>query len=152
MKKSMLFFIFIFTIISVKSQNTNFHYSEKDYLITMNKVVNTIEDLYNSNGNDTTLTTKLMDLSSDSVYVLSGGMDQRYPVNYSIKEWFVPTINRLYTYSPTTLEVMEKVKSWEQITKKGERIISGWKKISSKYIGNHTKMYRFVLEVGQRFL
>ena len=108
MKKSMLFFIFIFTIISVKSQNTNFPYSEKDYLITMNKVVNTIEDLYNSNGNDTTLTTKLMDLSSDSVYVLSGGMDQRYPVNYSIKEWFVPTINRLYTYSPTTLEVMEK--------------------------------------------
>ena len=108
MKKSMLFFIFIFTIISVKSQNTNFPYSEKDYLITMNKVVNTIEDLYNSNGNDTTLTTKLMDLSSDSVYVLSGGMDQRYPVNYSTKEWFVPTINRLYTYSPTTLEVMEK--------------------------------------------
>ena len=108
MKKSMLFFIFIFTIISVKSQNTNFPYSEKDYLITMNKVVNTIEDLYNSNGNDNTLTTKLMDLSSDSVYVLSGGMDQRYPVNYSIKEWFVPTINRLYTYSPTTLEVMEK--------------------------------------------
>jgi len=108
MKKSMLFFIFIFTIISVKSQNTNFPYSEKDYLITMNKVVNTIEDLYNSNGNDTTLTTKLIDLSSDSVYVLSGGMDQRYPVNYSIKEWFVPTINRLYTYSPTTLEVMEK--------------------------------------------
>ena len=108
MKKSMLFFIFIFTIISVKSQNTNFPYSEKDYLITMNKVVNTIEDLYNSNGNDTTLTTKLMDLSSDSVYVLSGGMDQRYPVNYSIKEWFVPTINRLYTYSPTTLEVTEK--------------------------------------------
>jgi len=108
MKKSMLFFIFIFTIISVKSQNTNFPYSEKDYLITMNKVVNTIENLYNSNGNDTTLTTKLMDLSSDSVYVLSGGMDQRYPVNYSIKEWFVPTINRLYTYSPTTLEVTEK--------------------------------------------
>ena len=108
MKKSMLFFIFIFTIISVKSQNTNFPYSEKDYLITMNKVVNTIEDLYNSNGNDTTLTTKLMDLSSDSVYVLSGGIDQRYPVNYSIKEWFVPTINRLYTYSPTTLEVTEK--------------------------------------------
>ena len=108
MKKSMLFFIFIFTIISVKSQNTNFPYSEKDYLITMNKVVNTIEDLYNSNGNDTTLTTKLIDLSSDSVYVLSGGMDQRYPVNYSIKEWFVPTINRLYTYSPTTLEVIEK--------------------------------------------
>jgi len=108
MQKSMLFFIFIFTIISVKSQNTNFPYSEKDYLITMNKVVNTIEDLYNSNGNDTTLTTKLMDLSSDSVYVLSGGMDQSYPVNYSIKEWFVPTINRLYTYSPTTLEVIEK--------------------------------------------
>ena len=108
MKKSMLFFIFIFTIISVKSQNTNFPYSEKDYLITMNKVVNTIEDLYNGNENDTTLTTKLMDLSSDSVYVLSGGMDQSYPVNYSIKEWFVPTINRLCTYSPTTLEVMEK--------------------------------------------
>ena len=108
MKKSMLFFIFIFTIISVKSQNTNFPYSEKDYLITMNKVVNTIENLYNSNGNDTTLTTKLMDLSSDSVYVLSGGIDQSYPVNYSIKEWFVPTINRLYTYSPTTLEVTEK--------------------------------------------
>ena len=108
MKKSMLFFIFIFTIISVKSQNTNFPYSEKDYLITMNKVVNTIENLYNSNGNDTTLTTKLMDLSSDSVYVLSGGIDQRYPVNYSIKEWFVPTINRLYTYSPTILEVTEK--------------------------------------------
>ena len=108
MKKSMIFFIFIFTIISVKSQNTNFPYSEKDYLITMNKVVNTIEDLYNSNGSDTTLTTKLMDLSSDSVYVLSAGMDQSYPVNYSIKEWFVPTINRLYTYSPTTLEVMEK--------------------------------------------
>ena len=108
MQKSMLFFIFIFTIISVKSQNTNFPYSEKDYLITMNKVVNTIENLYNSNGNDTTLTTKLMDLSSDSVYVLSGGMDQSYPVNYSIKEWFVPTINRLYTYSPTTLEVIEK--------------------------------------------
>ena len=101
-------FLSLLTSFSVKSQNSNFPYSEKDYLITMNKVVNTIEDLYNSNGNDTTLTTRLMDLSSDSVYVLSGGMDQRYPVNYSIKEWFVPTINRLYTYSPTTLEVMEK--------------------------------------------
>ena len=108
MKYIFLSLLILFTSFSVKSQNSNLPYSEKDYLITMNKVVNTIEDLYNSHGNDTTLTTKLMDLSSDSVYVLSGGMDQRYPVNYSIKEWFVPTINRLYTYSPTTLEVMEK--------------------------------------------
>ena len=108
MKYIFLSLLILLTSFSVKSQNSNLPYSEKDYLITMNKVVNTIEDLYNSNGNDTTLTTKLMDLSSDSVYVLSGGIDQRYPVNYSIKEWFVPTINRLYTYSPTTLEVMEK--------------------------------------------
>ena len=108
MKYIFLSLLILLTSFSVKYQNSNLHYSEKDYLITMRKVVNTIEDLFNSNGNDTTLTTKLMDLSSDSVYVLSGGMDQKYPVNYSIKEWFVPTINRLYTYSPTTLEVMEK--------------------------------------------
>ena len=74
----------------------------------MNKVVNTVEDLYNSNGDDTTLTTQLMTLSSDSVYVLSSGMDQRFPSNYSIKEWFIPVINTLSTYSETTLKVVEK--------------------------------------------
>ena len=108
MRNLFLSLLVLLTSFSVKSQNSNLPYSEKDYLVTMNKVVNTVEDLYNSNGDDTTLTTQLMTLSSDSVYVLSGGMDQRFPSNYSIKEWFIPVINTLSTYSETTLKVVEK--------------------------------------------
>ena len=108
MKNLFLSLLILLTSFSVKAQNSNLPYSEKDYLITMNEVVNTVQDLYNSNWADTAITTRLMDLSSDSVYVLSGGMDQRYPSNYSIKEWFIPTINGLYTFSQTTLEITEK--------------------------------------------
>ena len=108
--KYLLLLLILLTSLFIKSQDANFPYCKKDYLVTMNKVVNIIEDLYNSNGDDTTLTSKLMDLSSDTVYVLSvfSGMDQRYIAAFAIKEWFIPTINRLYTYSPIKVNVAEK--------------------------------------------
>ena len=106
--KYLLLLLILLTSFFVKSQDANFPYCKKDYLVTMNKVVNIIEDLYNSNGEDTSLTSKLIDLSCDSVYVLSMGMDQIYTAHYSIKEWFIPTISILSPHSLTKVEVVEK--------------------------------------------
>ncbi len=106
----MLFFIFIFTIISVKSQNTNFPYSQKDYLIKMNEVVKVIEDLYNTYGEDTSVVNELIDLSCNEVYVLSGlgTIDDKFERSDAIEGWFVPTINSSCDYLATTLTVIEK--------------------------------------------
>mgnify|MGYP003659601193 CR=1 FL=1 len=110
MKNLFLSLLVLLTSFSVKAQNSNLPYSEKDYLITMNEGVKTISDL--SNGEDTTVTQRLMDLSNNEVYVLtfSNGVtiDQDTISTYAIEEWFVPTINSMYTTPPTTLKVMEK--------------------------------------------
>jgi len=112
MKNLLLSLLILLTSFSVKSQNSNLPYSEKDYLITMNKVVNTIRDLSTSYGEDTSVTQRLMDLSNDEVYVISFNnglaVDQDTISTYAIEELFVPTINSLTTYSPTTVEVTEK--------------------------------------------
>ena len=104
MKNLFLSLLVLLTSFSVKAQNSNLPYSEKDYLITMNEVVKTISDL--SNGEDTTVTQRLMDLSNNEVYVLtfSNGVtiDQDTISTYAIEEWFVPTINSMYTIPPTT--------------------------------------------------
>ena len=110
MKNLFLSLLVLLTSFSVKAQNSNLPYSEKDYLITMNEVVKTISDL--SNGEDTTVTQRLMDLSNNEVYVLtfSNGVtiDQDTISTYAIEEWFVPTINSMSTYSSTTVQVIEK--------------------------------------------
>ena len=112
MRNLFLSLLVLLTSFSVKSQNSNLPYSEKDYLITMNKVVNTISDLSNSYGEDTTVTQRLMDLSNNEVALLTffNGvkLDGDTISTYAIEEWFVPTINSLTTYSPTTVKVIEK--------------------------------------------
>jgi len=109
MKNLFLSLLILLTSFSVKAQNSNLPYSEKDYLVTMNEVVSTLDVIYNTTGEDTTITQRLMDLSCNEVYVLSWGfMDQDTTATYAIKEWFIPTIKRLSNYSPTTLVVVEK--------------------------------------------
>ena len=111
----LLSFIISINLHSQGGCNTDFYYSEKDYLATMNKVLHSIEDLCNIRGNDSVITSSLIDLSCDSVYVLSpgAGMDQKYVSDYCINEWFVPMINILYTDSSTLLEIVEKdVDKW----------------------------------------
>ena len=112
MKYIFLSLLILLTSFSVKSQDSNLPYSEKDYLITMNKVVNTISDLSNSYGEDTSVTQRLMDLSNNEVYALTffNGvrLDGDTISSYLIKEWFIPTINSMSTYSPTTVTVIEK--------------------------------------------
>ena len=112
MKNLFLSLLILLTSFSVKAQNSNLPYSEKDYLVTMNKVVNTIRDLSTSYGEDTTVTQRLMDLSNNEVYVISFNdgitIAQDTLSTYAIKEYFVPTINSLSTFSPTTVEVIEK--------------------------------------------
>ena len=112
MRNLFLSLLVLLTSFSVKSQNSNLPYSEKDYLITMNKVVNTISDLSNSYGKDTTVTQRLMDLSNNEVALLTffNGvkLDGDTISTYAIEEWFVPTVNSLTTYSPTTAKVIEK--------------------------------------------
>ena len=112
MKNLLLSFLILLTSFSIKSQNSNLPYSEKDYLITMNKVVNTIRDLSTSYGEDTSVIQRLMDLSNNEVSVLTffNGLklDGDTISTYAIKEWFVPTINNMSTYSPTTVMVIKK--------------------------------------------
>ena len=112
MKNLLLSFLILLTSFSIKSQNSNLPYSEKDYLITMNKVVNTISDLSNSYGEDTSVIQRLMDLSNNEVYALTffNGLklDGDTISSYVIKEWFIPTINSMSTYSPTRVRVIEK--------------------------------------------
>ena len=95
---------------SIKSQNSDFPYSQKDYLITMNEIVRVVEDLYNTYGEDTIVVNKLMDLSCSKVYILSGfgTIDDSFDKSEAIEEWFVPTINRSCDYLPTTVTVIEK--------------------------------------------
>jgi len=110
MKNLLLSFLILLTSFSVKSQNSNLPYSEKDYLVTMTEVVKIISDL--SNGEDTIVTQRLLDLSNNEVFVLTffNGLklDGDTIFTYAIKEWFVPTINSISTYSPTTVRVIEK--------------------------------------------
>ena len=112
MKNLFLSLLILLTSFSVKAQNSNLPYSQKDYLITMNKVVNTISDLSNSYGEDTSVTQRLMDLSNNEVSALTffNGvkLDGDTISSYVIKEWFIPTINSMSTYSPTTVTVIEK--------------------------------------------
>ena len=112
MKNLLLSLLVLLTSFSVKAQNSNLPYSQKDYLITMNKVVNTISDLSNSYGEDTSVTQRLMDLSNNEVSALTffNGvkLDGDTISSYVIKEWFIPTINSMSTYSPTTVTVIEK--------------------------------------------
>jgi len=112
MKNLLLSLLVLLTSFSVKAQNSNLPYSQKDYLITMNKVVNTISDLSNSYGEDTSVTQRLMDLSNNEVSVLTffNGLklDGDTISIYAIKEWFIPTINSMSTYSPTRVRVIEK--------------------------------------------
>jgi hypothetical protein len=111
MKYIFLSLLVLLTSFSVKSQNSNLPYSEKDYLIAMNKVVNTISDLSNSYGEDTSVAQRLMDLSNNKVYALTFfngvSLDGDTISSFVIKEWFVPTINSMSTYSPTTVKVIE---------------------------------------------
>ena len=110
MKNLFLSLLILLTSFSVKSQNSDFPYSQKDYLITMNEVVKVVEDLYNTYGEDTSVVNKLMELSSSKVYVLSGlgTIDERFTKSEAIEGWFVPTINTSCNYVPTTLTIMEK--------------------------------------------
>ena len=123
MKNLLLSFLILLTSFSVKAQNSNLPYSEKDYLITMNKVVNTISDLSNSYGEDTSVIQRLMDLSNNEVYALTffNGLklDGDTISSYVIKEWFIPTINSMSIYSPTRVRVIEKdsITSQKQIPK-----------------------------------
>ena len=112
MKNLLLSLLVLLTSFSVKAQNSNLPYSQKDYLITMNKVVNTISDLSNGYGEDTSVTQRLMDLSNNNVSALTffNGvkLDGDTISSYVIKEWFIPTINSMSTYSPTTVKVIKK--------------------------------------------
>mgnify|MGYP003132388771 FL=1 len=110
MKNLFLSLLILLTSFSVKSQNSDFPYSQKDYLITMYEVVEVVEDLYNTYGEDTSVVNKLMELSSSKVYVLSGlgTIDDRFNKSAAIEGWFVPTINSSCDYLPTTLTVIEK--------------------------------------------
>jgi hypothetical protein len=110
MKNLFLSLLILITSFSVKSQNSDFPYSQKDYLITMNEVVEVVESLYNTYGEDTSVVNKLMDLSSSKVYVLSGlgAIDDRFDKSAAIEGWLVPTINSSCDYLPTTLTVIEK--------------------------------------------
>ena len=110
MKNLFLSLLILLTSFSVKSQNSDFPYSQKDYLITMNEVVEVVESLYNTYGEDTSVVNKLMDLSSSKVYVLSGlgSIDDRFDKSAAIEGWLVPTINSSCDYLPTTLTVIEK--------------------------------------------
>ena len=110
MRKILVLIFVIFGFLSIKSQNLDFPYSQKDYLITMNKVVKVIEDLYNTYGEDTSVVNELMHLSSNEVYILSGfgTIDDSFERSAAIEGWFVPTINSSCDYLPTTLTVIEK--------------------------------------------
>ena len=110
MKNLFLSLLILLTSFSVKSQNSDFPYSQKDYLIKMNEVVKVVEDLYNTYGEDTIMVNQLVDLSCSEVYVLSGlgTLDDDFSVSEAIEEWFVPTINRSCDYLPTTVTVIEK--------------------------------------------
>jgi len=110
MKNLFLSLLILLTSFSVKSQNSDFPYSQKDYLITMNEVVKVVEDLYNTYGEDTTIVNELIDLSCSDVYVLSGlgTIDDDFGVSDAIEGWFVPTINTSCDYVPATLTIMEK--------------------------------------------
>ena len=109
MKNLFVSLLILLASFSVKAQNSNLPYSEKDYLVTMNKVVSTLNVIYNANDGDTTSTQRLMDLSCNEVYVLSWGfMDQDTTATYAIKEWFIPTIKNLSNYLPTKVVVVEQ--------------------------------------------
>jgi hypothetical protein len=110
MRKILVLIFVIFGFLSIKSQNFDFPYSQKDYLINMNKVVKVIEDLYNTYGEDTSVVNELMDLSSNEVYVLSGlgTIDDEFERSAAIEGWLVPTINSSCDYLPTTLTIIEK--------------------------------------------
>ena len=53
MRKILVLIFVIFGFLSIKSQNLDFPYSQKDYLIKMNEIVKVVEDLYNTYGEDT---------------------------------------------------------------------------------------------------
>ena len=109
MKKTIqLFLLMLFISFSVSSQDNNFPYSEKDYLFTMNEVVEAISDLYNHYSQDTSISKRLIDLSNNEIYVLSlGFMDGHTTASYAINKWFIPKVHNLSIDAPTKVRVVE---------------------------------------------